>query len=681
LNSHLPDLAQRQLDALRAAVDVRLSALEAALADPARAGSLEALVLDLARVATEEAQAAASKACVDTKLDLDTQMARARASAQAVLQQERTVAAELRRAIEQGRQQIAALESDKQTEIRNLRASFEAQAVREREKAAGLERALSEAQTRLEAERRAAGDVRRAVEDAKKVLEGAQADVAREQEKASSLERTLAEARSQLDAERRAAEELRHVVEDVKKLSTALAQEKARVLELEQSLADLRRSVEAARADVAREQQRAGDLEQTLAEAQSQIESERRAAEQLRSAVEDTKKVSAVSLAAAKRSLEEAQADVAREREKAGGLERTLAEAQSLLDAERRVAEDLRHAVDDAKELSTALAQEKTQGVELGQSLAGLKRLLDGARADLAREREKASGLERTLADAQSQVDAERRVAEELRRAVEHAQELSESLAQEKARGVELGQSLAGAEQLLEGARADALRGHETAGSLERTLTETQSQLEFERAASLELRQAADRVAERLTTIGPEIARILEAQDALSMALAAERDKRADLQRAYDGVWAELEAARPGLDTFAGERPAPYLSSHVDPVNPWAAAPAPDSHEEWTTVRLADRFAFHEPIEIQINSEPGLLFDLSVAGCQLVSQSTLKPNQAVKVALPYGDTSITCSGKVVWARLETAGYRAGLRFKEPDEAAIEAFVAERSQVL
>jgi chromosome segregation ATPase len=654
LNSHLPDLAQRQLDALRAAVDVRLSALEAALADPARAGSLEALVLDLARVATEEAQAAASKACVDTKLDLDTQMARARASAQAVLQQERTVAAELRRAIEQGRQQIAALESDKQTEIRNLRASFEAQAVREREKAAGLERALSEAQTRLEAERRAAGDVRRAVEDAKKVLEGAQADVAREQEKASSLERTLAEARSQLDAERRAAEELRHVVEDVKKLSTALAQEKARVLELEQSLADLRRSVEAARADVARGQQRAGDLEQTLAEAQSQIESERRAAEQLRSAVEDTKKVSAVSLAAAKRSLEEAQADVAREREKAGGLERTLAEAQSLLDAERRVAEDLRHAVDDAKELSTALAQEKTQGVELGQSLAGLKRLLDGARADLAREREKASGLERTLADAQSQVDAERRVAEELRRAVEHAQELSESLAQEKARG---------------------------AGSLERTLTETQSQLEFERAASLELRQAADRVAERLTTIGPEIARILEAQDALSMALAAERDKRADLQRAYDGVWAELEAARPGLDTFAGERPAPYLSSHVDPVNPWAAAPAPDSHEEWTTVRLADRFAFHEPIEIQINSEPGLLFDLSVAGCQLVSQSTLKPNQAVKVALPYGDTSITCSGKVVWARLETAGYRAGLRFKEPDEAAIEAFVAERSQVL
>jgi hypothetical protein len=77
----------------------------------------------------------------------------------------------------------------------------------------------------------------------------------------------------------------------------------------------------------------------------------------------------------------------------------------------------------------------------------------------------------------------------------------------------------------------------------------------------------------------------------------------------------------------------------------------------------------------------GLLVDLSVAGCQVVSTSSVRPNQVVKVSLPTGDTSLVCTGKVMWARFEpraaggSLGYRAGVQFTKPDQPAIEAFIA------
>jgi hypothetical protein len=86
-------------------------------------------------------------------------------------------------------------------------------------------------------------------------------------------------------------------------------------------------------------------------------------------------------------------------------------------------------------------------------------------------------------------------------------------------------------------------------------------------------------------------------------------------------------------------------------------------------------------VDVSINNEPGLLFDLSVAGCQLVSRAAVKPNQVLRVTLPDKDQQITCTGKVMWARLEPSaagrpvGYRAGVKFTRPDETAIQEFIA------
>jgi len=100
----------------------------------------------------------------------------------------------------------------------------------------------------------------------------------------------------------------------------------------------------------------------------------------------------------------------------------------------------------------------------------------------------------------------------------------------------------------------------------------------------------------------------------------------------------------------------------------------------WVAVRMSPRYSFSEPISVQINGTPSQLSDLSVGGCQVLSQNALKPNQTVKVVLPTSPKPLNCSGKIVWAKLEApalgrpAGYRAGVQFTKPDQAAIDAFI-------
>ena len=256
------DRAQRQLDVLRAALEDRLVALEAALADPTGGESLERLILDLARSVTEEARSAASKACVDTKQEADKQIAQSRAAEQDAVKaeqdavkRERTLASELSRAVEQAQQQVARLEKEKQAELRAVREALGADLARERATSAGLERAASDARTQvaeaqreLEAERQSAVELRQDVEregevSASLTREIAQlsamreeltADLVREREGTADLERAHAQAaaqtQAQLEAEQASRAELGHAAERAVELSTTLARENAQAL-------------------------------------------------------------------------------------------------------------------------------------------------------------------------------------------------------------------------------------------------------------------------------------------------------------------------------------------------------------------------------------------------------------------------------------------------------------------
>jgi chromosome segregation ATPase len=74
-------LSRQQLDVLRRSLDERLVRLEAALSGTPTGVSLEALVLDLARAATDEAQAAAALALADAGRQSDAALAAERARA------------------------------------------------------------------------------------------------------------------------------------------------------------------------------------------------------------------------------------------------------------------------------------------------------------------------------------------------------------------------------------------------------------------------------------------------------------------------------------------------------------------------------------------------------------------------------------------------------------------------
>ena len=83
-------------------------------------------------------------------------------------------------------------------------------------------------------------------------------------------------------------------------------------------------------------------------------------------------------------------------------------------------------------------------------------------------------------------------------------------------------------------------------------------------------------------------------------------------------------------------------------------------------------------VEVQVDSQPGTLIDLSTSGAQVVTISAMKPNRLVKLVLPADGGAITCKAKVAWARLEPRDgqfwYRAGMAFTTSDQAALEAFL-------
>src|SRR5205809_689857 len=89
LRIHLSETTE-ELEDLRVALDAKLATLEAALANPDDCASLETLVIELARVATTEAEAAAARTCLEAQLAASEQVTAVHADAQRLVQAERT---------------------------------------------------------------------------------------------------------------------------------------------------------------------------------------------------------------------------------------------------------------------------------------------------------------------------------------------------------------------------------------------------------------------------------------------------------------------------------------------------------------------------------------------------------------------------------------------------------------
>jgi hypothetical protein len=302
---------------------------------------------------------------------------------------------------------------------------------------------------------------------------------------------------------------------------------------------------------------------------------------------------------------------------------------------------------------------------------------LRASQADSERRWEKertgqADRLSDQLASLTTRLDAEQRLTADLRR---RETDLETRVATERATNAEL--------------RQDMVRAQERGQVGNQDVQSVREALAHARAEVQSLRDELEAARSRVETVLGERAdteRLWQESETRLKRAVRERD---ELAQKLDGTHVEThhetgKGVHAGSDTTKSmptpltvlPHPASKPPSHPK-GRPIAKLKEPDG---WVAVRLAPRYGFSEPVAVQVNGTPSQLCDISVGGCQVLSQAALKPNQTVKVTLPTAPKPISCSGKIVWAKLEApalgrpAGYRAGVQFSKPDQAAIETFI-------
>ena len=124
------------------------------------------------------------------------------------------------------------------------------------------------------------------------------------------------------------------------------------------------------------------------------------------------------------------------------------------------------------------------------------------------------------------------------------------------------------------------------------------------------------------------------------------------------------------------------LAGDLQSASPQANGPSVVDHDPIS--RKARRVKIDPAVAILVNGIASTLVDLSTSGAQIVSSSCLRPSRGVRLVLPTGNSSLTCEGRIVWARLESARtdapamYRGGVRFAGTDPRALLSFISQHS---
>lgn len=94
--------------------------------------------------------------------------------------------------------------------------------------------------------------------------------------------------------------------------------------------------------------------------------------------------------------------------------------------------------------------------------------------------------------------------------------------------------------------------------------------------------------------------------------------------------------------------------------------------------RRVIRLKMREGVTVSVDGNPATLVDLSVDGAQVLTATTLRPNQHVRLALPDVPRPIRLRASVRWAKLEMPKegprFRAGLQFAEADLSSLGRFI-------
>ena len=270
-----PSLPPIPLQQLRNTLEARLAALEKALADPAHHPSLEQLILELARAATEEADAAARQALVEVERQSHSLANSARSEGRAALEAEQAAAASLREKLQQRELEFAALRAEidqARSDLKKERAAAEArardqsqaaqalaaeQAARKKDKEAYAAEQAAHAKDQ-EAARKQLEQVQVALESERTAARAGDRELAGKQE---ALERDLQNERAAHAKERDAGVQLREAVARLERdLAGARGEADAQAKSLTRTQGETEKSLQEA-------QQALGDTAEELAEA------------------------------------------------------------------------------------------------------------------------------------------------------------------------------------------------------------------------------------------------------------------------------------------------------------------------------------------------------------------------------------------------------------------------------
>ena len=134
----------------------------------------------------------------------------------------------------------------------------------------------------------------------------------------------------------------------------------------------------------------------------------------------------------------------------------------------------------------------------------------------------------------------------------------------------------------------------------------------------------------------------------------------------------EIRILEADSGAISGTRPAGATSAAV------AIAPPPAAALDRSGTRRAERHVVSRNIEVLIDGNPATLVNISIVGAQVLSMSSLRPNQRVRMSLVDATRPMRFNGVIAWANFEMPKegprYRAGVNFYDASPDMVARFI-------
>ena len=130
------------------------------------------------------------------------------------------------------------------------------------------------------------------------------------------------------------------------------------------------------------------------------------------------------------------------------------------------------------------------------------------------------------------------------------------------------------------------------------------------------------------------------------------------------------------LEAESGATPGTSPAGGTSEASAPAAPPAAALDRSGT--RRAERHVVSRNVEVLIDGNPATLVNISIVGAQVVSMSSLRPNQRVRMSLVDATRPMRFNGVIAWASFEMPKegprYRAGVNFYDASPDMVARFI-------